>query len=60
MNDLDPSILKCYYKDYYQDAIELTKVGVVTTCAVLCYAFSVKYKLNMLEIISFYSERGHK
>ena len=27
MNDLDPSILKYFYKDYYQDAKELTKVG---------------------------------
>jgi hypothetical protein len=27
MNDLDTSILKLYYKGYYQDAKELTKVS---------------------------------
>ena len=27
MNDLDTSILKQYYKGYYQDAKELTKVS---------------------------------
>ena len=35
MSDLDRSILKCYYKDYYQDAKELTDVSVVNICFIV-------------------------
>jgi hypothetical protein len=53
MNDLDPSILKQYYKGYYQDAKELTEVSLTHWVAALSPWWVKRTGIRQSKIIKY-------